>query len=136
MKGKVLFVDDDLSILHLYEEEFSEEGYEVLLARNGKEALVKLKEESPDLVVMDICMPEKEGIETLNAMLQIGQRIPIILNTDYLKYRDNFMTWGAEAYVLKSSDLTELKRKVREILEKRKRSEIQNDQRPNLRNDG
>jgi CheY-like chemotaxis protein len=123
--GKILFVDDDLSVLYLYQEEFSEEGYEVLLARNGKEALTKLNDESPDIVVMDMCMPEKDGIETLNAMLQIDRRIPIILNTDYPHYRDNFMTWGAEGYVLKSSDLTELKQKVLEILETRKRSEIQ-----------
>ena len=118
MKKTVLFVDDDLTILHLYQDEFSEEGYEVLLAKNGKEALIKLKKESPDIVVMDICMPEKDGIETLNAMLRIDQRTPIILNTSYPQYRDDFMTWGAEAYVLKSSDLTELKQKVREILKK------------------
>ena len=118
MKKTVLFVDDDLTILHLYQDEFSEEGYEVLMAKNGKEALIKLKKESPDIVVMDICMPEKDGIETLNAMLRIDQRTPIILNTSYPQYRDDFMTWGAEAYVLKSSDLTELKQKVREILKK------------------
>ena len=118
MKKTVLFVDDDLTILHLYQDEFSEEGYEVLLAKNGKEALIKLKKESPDIVVMDICMPEKDGIETLNAMLRIDQRTPIILNTSYPQYRDNFMTWGAEDYVLNSSDLTELKQKVREILKK------------------
>ena len=126
MKKTVLFVDDDLTILHLYQDEFSEEGYEVLLAKNGKEALIKLKKESPDIVVMDICMPEKDGIETLNAMLRIDQRTPIILNTSYPQYRDDFMTWGAEAYVLKSSDLTELKQKVREILEKRKKRRDRN----------
>lgn len=81
----------------------------------------KLKEELPDIVVMDICMPEKDGIETLNAMLRIDGRIPIILNTAYPQYRDNFMTWGAEAYLLKSSDLTELKQKIREVLDKRKK---------------
>ena len=119
MKKRVFFVDDDLSILQLYQDEFLEEGYEVILARNGKEALTKLREKSPHIVVMDVCMPEKDGIETLNAMLRIDGRIPIILNTAYPQYRDNFMTWGAEAYVLKSSDLTELKQKVREILKKR-----------------
>ena len=66
---KLLFVDDDLSLLDLYRLELSEEGYQVIVAKDGKEALRKFAEESPDLVVMDICMPAKDGIETLATML-------------------------------------------------------------------
>ncbi len=118
---KVLCVDDDPSLLSLYQLELSDEGYEVILARDGKEALMKIEEESPDLVVLDICMSVMDGIETLSAMLGKKRHIPVILNTAYPQYQENFMTWGAEAYVLKSSDLTELKQKIREILEKGKR---------------
>jgi len=121
VKKKVLFVDDELSLLDLYQEEFTEEGYEVLLARNGREAVTKSRKESPDIVVMDICMPDKDGIGTLNSMVSMDRRIPVILNSAYPKYRNDFMTWGAEAYVLKSSDLTELKQKIHEILEKGKK---------------
>ena len=114
-------MDDDLSLLGLYQLELSEEAYQVIVAKNGKEALRKFVEESPDLVVMDICMPAKDGIETLPAMLRKKRQVPVILNTAYPQYRENFMTWGAEAYLLKSSDLTELKKKIREILEKGER---------------
>jgi len=118
---KVLCVDDDLNLLRLYEEELSEEGYQVILARNGKEAMEKFIKESPHLVVLDIRMPEKDGIETLTAMMGKDRQVPVILNTAYPQYRGNFMTWGAEAYVIKSSDFTELKQKIREALEKRRK---------------
>jgi CheY-like chemotaxis protein len=118
---KVLCVDDDLSLLRLYYDELSEEGYEVVLAKDGKEAISKFDKEKPYVVVMDIRMPVMDGIEALTAMLGKDRQIPVILNTAYPQYRDNFMTWGAEAYVLKSSDLTELKRKIREVLDKRKK---------------
>ena len=116
---KILCVDDDLSLLSLYQEELSEEGYEVIVAWNGKEALEKYDQESPQLVVLDIRMPVPDGLETLNALLARNRQLPVILNTAYSTYRDNFMTWGAEAYVIKSSDLTELKEKIREVLKNR-----------------
>ena len=120
---KVLFVDDDLSLLRLYQEELMEDGYKVILAKDGKEALKKFEKESPDVVVMDIRMPVMDGIETLTAMLGKDRQVPVILNTAYPQYRENFMTWGAEAYVIKSSDLTELKQKIREVLDRRKKAE-------------
>ena len=90
----------------------------MIVARNGKEALEKYDRESPHLVILDIRMPSMDGLETLNALLGRNRQLPVILNTAYSTYRDNFMTWGAEAYMLKSSDLTELKEKIREALAK------------------
>jgi len=119
---KILCVDDDPSLLRLYQEELTEEGYKVILAKDGKEALKKFEKESPHVVVMDIRMPVMDGIETLTAMLGKDRQTPVILNTAYPQYRENFMTWGAEAYVIKSSDLTELKQKIREVLSKRKKA--------------
>jgi DNA-binding NarL/FixJ family response regulator len=57
----------------------------------------------------------------LNAILGKNRQTPVILNTAYPQYRDNFMSWGAEAFVIKSSDLTELNQKIREVLERRKK---------------
>jgi CheY-like chemotaxis protein len=119
---KVLCVDDDLSLLRLYEDELVEEGYEVVLARDGKEAISKFEKENPQVVVMDIRMPVMDGIEALTNLLGKDRQIPVILNTAYPQYRENFMTWGAEAYVIKSSDLTELKQKIREVLDRRKKA--------------
>ena len=118
---KVLCVDDSLSILRLYRDELSEEGYKVILAKDGQEGLMKFGKESPDVVVMDIHMPVMDGIQTLTAMLGKDRQAQVIFNTAYSQYKENFMTWGAEAYLIKSSDLTELKQKIREVLEKRKK---------------
>ena len=119
---KVLCVDDDLSLLRLYQDELTEEGYEVVLAKDGKEAITKFEKENPQVVVMDIRMPVMDGIEALTNLLGKDRQIPVILNTAYPQYKENFMTWGAEAYVVKSSDLTELKQKIREVLDRRKKS--------------
>lgn len=116
---KILCVDDDQSILQLYDEEFSGDGYEVILTANGKEALRKYQTECPQLVILDIRMPGMGGIEVLTEILGKDRQALIVINTAFPQYRDNFMTWGAEAYLIKSSDLAELKQKVREVLDKR-----------------
>ncbi len=116
---KILCVDDDLSLLRLYYDELSEEGYEVVLAKDGKEAISKFDKLKPDVVVMDIRMPVMDGIEALTGMLGKDRQASVILNTAYPQYRENFMTWGAEAYLVKSSDLSALKHRVREVLNKR-----------------
>jgi DNA-binding NtrC family response regulator len=118
---KILCVDDDSSLLQLYHDELSEEGYEVILAKDGQEALMKFENEIPDVVVMDIRMPRMDGIHTKTTFLGKDRGIQIILNTAHPLYRENFMTWGATAFVIKSSDLSELKQKIREALKNRER---------------
>ncbi len=120
---KILCVDDDPSLLYLYQVELSDEGYEVILAQDGKQAMEKFEGEKPQAIIMDIRMPLMDGIETMNAILGKDRRIPVILNTAFPEYRQNYMTWGAEAYIIKSSDLSELKHKIREVLEKREKLE-------------
>jgi DNA-binding response OmpR family regulator len=120
---KILCVDDDLALLRLYRDELAEEGYEIVLAKDGKEAVKKFPEERPDLVIMDIRMPQMDGIEALNAILGKDRLVPVILNTAYAQYKENFMTWGADAYVIKSSDLSELKEKIREVISRRQKRE-------------
>jgi DNA-binding response OmpR family regulator len=113
---RVLLVEDESNQRLLYERELTKEGYEVVLAEDGKEALDKLREQRPDLVVLDLCMPGMDGIETLGKVLSRDNTIPVILHTAYSSYKDNFMTWSADAYVVKSADLGELKAKIRDVL--------------------
>ena len=115
----VLIVEDDVNQSLLYEQELTDEGYRVVLASDGREALRKVNEASPDVVVLDIAMPGMDGIESLGRILGKDNRLPVILNTAYSSYKDNFMSWSAEAYVVKSSDLTELKAEIRKALAKR-----------------
>ena len=114
----ILVVDDDKYHLLLYEQELSLEGYNIITAKDGCEAVKKVKEHSPDLIVMDIIMPKMDGIELMGRILSGHKKIPIIINTAYTSYMDNFMSWAADAYIIKSSDLNELKNKIKELLDK------------------
>jgi len=118
--ARILIVEDEDNQRLLYRRELEDEGYEVLEASGGRQA-VSLIEKGlrPDLVVLDISMPDMDGIETLGKILNRDNSIPVILNTAYATYKDNFMTWSADAYVVKSSDLTELKQKISEVLKER-----------------
>jgi len=115
----LLVVDDDEDLATLYKEELTDDGYEVTLARSGKAALQSVDDKRPDLVVLDISMPDMDGIEALGKILGKDKTIPVILNTAYGIYKDNFMTWSADAYVVKSGDLTELKERIKEVLKQR-----------------
>ena len=114
---KILVVDDDAHILKLYQMELEEEGYNVVTASNGKEAMEQFDAEQPDLVTLDILMPDIDGISILRKMKDARPRMPIIMSTAY-DYRDDFAVWASEAYLVKSADLTELKDKVKELLSK------------------
>ena len=114
----VLVADDELSIRKLYQRELRREGYNVLFASNAQEAIQMAREASPDLVIMDIRMPGMDGIEAMGRILEEKNEIPVVINTAYSSYKNSFMSWCADAYVTKSSDLTELKDTIRNILSK------------------
>jgi DNA-binding response OmpR family regulator len=117
--ARLLVVDDDKNLRLLYEQELQEEGHEVVLAGSGPEALDYLKSKRPDLIILDISMPGMDGIEALGKILARDKTMPVILNTAYSTYKDNFMTWSADAYVVKQGDLTELKAKIKDVLKTR-----------------
>ena len=117
----LLVVDDDPTLADLYEEELTDDGYEVTVAHSGKAALQSIEDKRPDLVVLDISMPDMDGIEALGKIVGRDKTIPVILNTAYSAYKDDFMTWSADAYVIKSGDLSELRERIREVLERRTR---------------
>ena len=112
----ILVVDDDEAIRTLLQEELEEEGYKVLIATNARDALKMVAAEALDLVVLDIRMPGMDGLEALPRILGIKEGLPVIMNTAYSQYQDSFMSWAADAYVVKSSDLTELKEKIKELV--------------------
>lgn len=114
----ILVVDDDDAIRTLLQEELEEEGYKVLIATNARDALKMVAAEALDLVILDIRMPGMDGLEALPRILGIKEGLPVIMNTAYSQYQDSFMSWAADAYVVKSSDLTELKEKVKELIQK------------------
>lgn len=117
-KKTVLVVEDDANQRELYVEELKSEGYNVLSAANGRDALNIAREQQLDLIVMDINMPGMDGLDTLNHLLEINRQIPVIINTAYPSYQESFTAWSADAYVVKSGNLSNLMDKVKELLNK------------------
>jgi len=117
--ARILVVEDDPNQCLLYKEALASEGYDVDTARDGREALNAVEASRPDLVVMDISMPGMDGIEAMSRMLSRDHKLPVILNSAYATYKDNFRAWSADAYVVKSSDITELKDAIKRVLASR-----------------
>lgn len=113
---KLLIVDDEKNLRLLYKTEFESEGYQVETAADAQDALKKFEHERYDLVILDIKMPGMDGLEALGKFLGRDNKLPVIINSAYDSYKDNFMSWAADSYVIKSSDIGELKQKVKEAL--------------------
>lgn len=114
---KVLLVDDEYFICQLCKEELEDEGYEVILAHNGDEAIAKVEAESPDIVSMDIKMRyDGEGVHALKQIKQQRPDLPVIMVTAYDDYKEDLSIYAADAYILKSSDLTELKTTINKLI--------------------
>jgi len=118
-KPLLLIVEDDVNQRALYEEEMRDEGYEVVTASDGRQAIQVAAEAHPDLVIMDVNMPVMDGLDTMSRLIEADRHVPVIIHTAYESYKDSFASWSADAYVVKSGDLSGLKGKVRELLDSR-----------------
>jgi len=113
----ILVVDDDENDRVICERELRNEGYVARSVSSGPEALQFMDNNpQPDLIILDIKMSPLDGMQVLKQLRAKNVFIPVILYSDYASYREDFNTWLAEAYLVKSSDLTELKEKVKEFL--------------------
>ncbi len=118
----ILVVDDDKNFRLLLEAELTLEGYEVVLAENGLAALKKIKEGAPDLVILDLKMPDLHGLEVLKTIREKNKELPIIVCTAYEKMRDDYAIWsgGVAAFLTKPLDLENLKDIIYEVFHKQK----------------
>ncbi|MDT8274050.1 MAG: response regulator [Desulfomonilia bacterium] len=115
--AKILIVDDEKHIRLLYSEELKEEGYDVALASDGAGILQRIEQEKPDVVVLDIKMVSSNGLDVLQDIRNMYYNLPVILCSAYGSYKVDIKSIAADAYVVKSSDLTELKNKIAQVLE-------------------
>ena len=119
--SKILIVDDQEDNVLLIQMVLEKEGFEVATAFNGAQALDQLKSETPDLMLLDVMMPEKSGfdvLETIRDSQEPCMKIPIIMLTvlhQTSKIQQAF-EMGATAYVSKPYDFPELLKKIRSLL--------------------
>jgi two-component system response regulator (stage 0 sporulation protein F) len=112
---RILSVDDEPHLRLLYELELRRAGYQTMTAANAEQCLEFVETMDPDLILLDIRMPGMDGIEVLDKIIALPKRVPIVIHTAYSSYRDNYLTWAADAYLLKSSNLEELLATVRRL---------------------
>lgn len=123
-KGKILVVDDEVYILHILDFSLGAEGFDVLTANNGEEAITKAIQETPDLIVLDIMMPVLDGYETLRRLKREPKtkEIPVILLTAKGRDVDKRLGFevGATDYIVKPFSPSRLIERIEEIIGCRK----------------
>jgi len=92
------------------------DGYRVVEARDSREALDRFRRRRPDAVVLALKSPDMDGIDVMYRIMAIRKDIPIIINSAYTRFRDNYLCWAADDFVRKSSDLGDLRKSLAVIL--------------------
>lgn len=114
---KILLVDDSKTELHVLSELLSKKGYQVRTAENGEEAMRRLQEEKPDLILMDVVMPGQNGFQLTRAITRDPQyaSVPVIICTSKNQETDRVwgMRQGARDYVVKPVNPEELLSKIK-----------------------
>src|SRR5574338_1532294 len=124
MDTRILVVDDEVLYQHLVKVNLEAEGYEVITASNGEEALEMVASKRPDLVILDVMMPRLDGWTTCERIRQFSS-VPIIMLTAKGEEQDRVrgLNVGADDYVVKPFSATELVARVRAVLRRAKTSE-------------
>ena len=118
VKPRVLVVDDDKAVRESLRRSLEFNGYDVVMAADGAEALAGISAAAPDIVVMDVMMPRLDGIETTKALRQAGNDLPILVLTarDAVGDRVDGLDAGADDYLTKPFALQELLARMRALL--------------------
>ena len=119
-KARILLVDDEPSIIKMVGKRLEVEGFTVLLAMDGQEALAKVQAESPDLVILDLMLPKLNGYEVCTRLKHdpARRKIPVVLFTAKAQDKDEQlgMSCGADAYIRKPFHAQELLERIRTLL--------------------
>jgi two-component system alkaline phosphatase synthesis response regulator PhoP len=119
-KGKVLVVDDEVNITQILEFSIGAEGFEVIAAQNGEEAIEKARREQPDLIILDIMMPKIDGYEACRILKAnpLTRNIPVVLLTAKGRDIDKRlgMEVGATDYIVKPFSPNRLVERINQLL--------------------
>ncbi len=122
MPRTILLVDDKKSFQHLVADYLGERGYRVVTADNGRDALFQARHEKPDLILLDIMMPQMDGYEFIRHYRQESE-IPVILLTARMEETDKVLglELGADDYMTKPIGMAELVARIRAVLRRTER---------------
>ena len=114
--ARLLLVEDEPAQLDFYKCLLAEDGHEIAQAMCGQEAIEVARRFCPSVVVIDLVLPDMDGTEAISRLLDECGGAKIVINTGYESYRFDFRCWGADAFVVKSSDPSELRATVKQVL--------------------
>ena len=123
MKKTVLLVDDDSLIIRMYQKKLTQDGYDVKTAFNGEEALIEIRKQRPDVIMLDVMMTKMNGVETLKALKEDEKTasIPVIFLTnlgDKQEDVENAKKLGVLDYLVKSEiSLKDLSERIKQAIE-------------------
>ena len=113
---KVLVADQEEALCLLYNEELTEEGYDVVMISDPKEVMQAVEDASPHLILLDIRMNEDDSGILLRDIRSSAGDIPVILCTTYSPSKPSLEYWGVDDIVMKSSNFRDLKAKIHRLL--------------------
>lgn len=121
MRSGILVIDDDEKITSMLRRGLAFEGYDVYTANNGTEGLAMVLTEDPDLIILDVMMPQIDGFEVCRRLREGGSKVPVLMLTakDEVENRVKGLDTGADDYLVKPFALEELLARVRALLRRK-----------------
>lgn len=116
---RILLVEDDESIRESVRHALQERGYEVIIARDGAEGLMRVERDAPDLMILDMIMPRRSGLTVLERLHRSPMRRPKIIMVSAIedpRQREFALSRGADRFILKPFDLDDLANEVDSLL--------------------
>ncbi len=116
-KKKIVVADDNPGIRQTFEDLLSEEGYLVDTVTDGYQLLNYLRDNSADLVILDLMMPEKDGLEAISALRSLAPEIKVIVYTAFGRYENSLYAKEADKFLLKTESPDAVLASIKELIE-------------------
>jgi len=132
---RILIIDDEIIIRKLFIRLLTREKYKVLTAANGKKGIETVKKEKLDLVILDLKMPEMDGIEALKRIKEFNKNIRVIIITAYgtIKSASEALNLGADDFISKPFDIAKIRVTIKNVLKMKKLASEVEELRSNLK---
>ena len=115
---RILVADDEANIRLLFEQVLAEDGHQAVTVATGREAVRKILKEDFDLIILDIKMPDMNGLEVIQKIRELKKATPVMVCSAFKHLEDDYVvkTGAVTAYLTKPVNLAEMRAKVKEIL--------------------
>jgi len=114
-KIKIVIADDNPNVRESLRDILNEKGYSIEVVNDGFELLSFLKRSPADLIILDLMMPQKDGVETLFSIKTLWPKIKVIIYTGFKRYENSICAYTADKFLLKGGSFEELLKAIKEL---------------------